>query len=228
MNYAIILAGGTGSRAGGLLPKQFQLIAGRRMFWWSVLAFRRFDPECRIILVVHPDFIDAFSDEEESTGIPLLKVPGGSSRIESVRNGLTRILSECPDGAGSDEVRVFIHDAARPLVTPELIARGAEMAGKGVGAIPVVALSDSIRRLTAEGSEAADRAAFVAVQTPQIFMLPDIAAAYDAVKEGRGLTDDASVAERFGLKIVTFSGDPANFKVTNPNDLKWNFNILRE
>ena len=85
MNYAVILAGGTGSRAGGSLPKQFQIVKGKRLFWWSVQAFREFDEDCRIILVVHRDYLKdwdrLFGKEEREFGYPITKIEGGSSRF---------------------------------------------------------------------------------------------------------------------------------------------------
>lgn len=214
MNYAIILAGGTGSRAGGPLPKQFQMVAGRRMLWWSVLAFREFDPEVKIVLAIHPDYIQRFGElfPEEDTS-DLILTEGGATRIESVENALKAISS-----LALAEDKVFIHDAARPAVTSDLIYRGSETVGSGVGAVPVVPLSDSIRQLIPEGSKAVDRAGYVAVQTPQIFLFEDIRKAYSGITDTKSLTDDASVAERAGIKISTFPGDTANLKVTNPED----------
>lgn len=223
MNFAIILAGGTGSRAGGPLPKQFQMVHGRRMLWWSVEAFLRFDSHCRIVLVVHPRFLESWEDmmaeEEAVLGGPVEKVPGGATRFDSVKNGLGFIRSSFCD-IGRDDT-VFIHDAARPFVTPELILRGASVISEGVGAVPAVPLTDSIRRLLPDGSVSVPRADFVAVQTPQIFRFDDISRAYASVEDSSGLTDDASVAERAGISIRLYEGDPANRKITIPEDFKW-------
>ena len=228
MNYAIILAGGTGTRAGSTLPKQFQMVGGLRMFWWSVIAFQKFDPSCKIILVVHPDFLKnwetLFGEEERRLNINIEKVAGGKSRIESVRHGLEfvaeslKIESEHMDD-GSAAI-VYIHDSARPYITPQLIERGCDLVMPGRGAIPVVPIADSLRRLTENGSVAADRSEYVAVQTPQIFILEDILSAYRNLTDESGLTDDASIAEKSGMKISTFEGDPANIKVTTAFDLK--------
>lgn len=192
------------------------------MLWWSVETFRSFDPDCRIILVVHPYYLehwnDLFGEEEKSLGIEIHKVKGGGSRIESVHNGLEAIAGIIMSEKDTDVCKVFIHDAARPFVTSELIKRGSEKVLEGTGAVPAIPLTDSIRKLTANGSESASRTEFVAVQTPQIFLFKDIKAAYDALKDEEGLTDDASVAERFGLRIEIFSGEPSNFKITNPSD----------
>lgn len=225
MNYAVILAGGAGTRAGGPLPKQFQMVGTRRMLWWSVDAFRAFDPSCRIVLVIHPDFLsrwdDLFAEEERERGLAFLKVAGGKSRIASVRNALESIHA-LEKGNDRKDIKVFIHDAARPFVTPALIGRGAATVSPGRGAVPVVPLSDSIRKITPEGSVSVDRGDYASVQTPQIFHLNDIYWAYAMVEDESGLTDDASVAERSGVPIDTFEGDAANFKITNPSDFSRN------
>lgn len=223
MNNAIILAGGTGTRAGGPLPKQFQDYRGRRMLWWSVEAFRAFDPDCRIVLVVHPDYLERwdelFGSEEKALNLRIEKTAGGRSRIESVRNGL-HYLKENSEGASEAGQVVFIHDAARPEVSPELISRGCDAVRSGLGAVPAVPVTDSLRKLESGGSKAVDRSKFVAVQTPQVFILEDISQAYDSLVDESGLTDDASVAEKSGVRITLFEGDPANLKVTNPRDFR--------
>lgn len=220
-NFALILAGGTGTRAGGDLPKQFQKVGGRRLFWRSVDAFRDFDPHCSIILVVHPYFLEnwdaVFGDEEKEEEISVFKTEGGATRIESVRKGLEFVAS-LPDF--TEDSVVFIHDSARPNVSPQLIGRGAATVNARVGAVPAVPLSDSIRQLTGEGSRAVDRSEYVAVQTPQVFLAGDIIEAYKAVKSEDGLTDDASVAERAGIHIDLYEGDPSNIKITHPSDFK--------
>ena len=194
------------------------------MLWWSVDAFRKFDPDIRIVLVVHPDFLDRWSEllegeerEERGGGPDFMKVKGGESRIESVKNALRELAGE---EIGGEEATVFIHDAARPFVTPDLIRRGSAEVKEGRGAVPVVALSDSIRIIIPGGTKAVDRSHYVAVQTPQVFRLSDIRKAYDALADTTGMTDDASVAENFGLEIVTYKGDTNNFKITNPEDFR--------
>ena len=218
MNIALILAGGAGTRAGGSLPKQFQYIRGKRMIWWSVDVFRRFDPDCVVVLVVYPDHIQILESdiENEKRGErdALYITPGGSSRIESVRKGLAFL-----SGLGVEKnAKVFIHDGARPLLQVGMIDAGSHTVAKGVGAVPVVALTDSIREKRGEGTVAVPRENYMTVQTPQIFLYEDIKAAYENVIEDSSLTDDASVAERYGMEIATYQGDPMNIKVTYPVD----------
>lgn len=186
------------------------------MLQWSIDAFRAYDPDCGVVLVVHPDYLEKWKELLKGEGITA--VAGGASRIESVRNGLKEIGKEEKDG---EELLVFIHDAARPGVTPEMMRRGEAAVKPGTGAVPVVALSDSIRRLTGEGSVAVNRSEYVAVQTPQVFMYEDITRAYQELPEETGaFTDDASVAEAAGIRIVIYEGDPNNLKVTNPGDIE--------
>lgn len=189
------------------------------MIWKSIRSFLRFDAQCRIVLAVLPDFNarweEVFGEEERSLGFDVMRVDGGYSRIGSVRNGLRFIAANFPEDR---EAKVFIHDGARPFILPATIAEGAEAVARGRGAIPVVPMVDSLRQLTPEGSRSVDRAEYVAVQTPQIFLLDDILKAYEAVKDEAGFTDDASVAENYGLKIVTFKGERENIKITTPLD----------
>lgn len=231
MNYALILAGGTGSRAGGSLPKQFQMGGNDRIIWKSVKAFKRFDPDCVVVLVVHPYFLERwseiFGEEEKALGFDIHKTVGGSSRIRSVKNGLDYIGemlgsqdSKAAKGKTDTDPVVFIHDSARPAVTPELIERGRSAVDKGAGAVPTVPVVDSLRLKTQEGTKSVDRSDYLAVQTPQIFLYSDIKKAYEAIEDEEKFTDDASVAENVGIRILSFQGDPANIKITNPIDFK--------
>lgn len=214
--YAVIVAGGEGNRAGGSIPKQFQLLKGVPMLWWSVRAFHEEDPDTKIILVLHPGFLDDWdilfselpaADREIAVHISC----GGRSRLESVRNGLMSV----PDG---EKALVAVHDAARPLVTPSLIARGWEAAEKYKAAVPVTPMTDSIRRVDGNSSEAVPRKDYVKVQTPQVFDAALLKAAYDEPLTP-DMTDDASVAEAAGSSIFLFEGSPYNLKVTDPLDL---------
>lgn len=218
MNFALILAGGVGKRAGGLLPKQFQSLDGKPVLWWSMEAFKDFH-DTHIVLVLHPDFYEDWekmiSILQENEKIKYYIASGGVSRIESVRNGLEYIKRHFNP---SDNAIVCIHDGARPLVSPDLILRGLETVEKGKGAVPVVALSDSIRRKMGQTSVAADRSEFLAVQTPQIFHFNEIYDCYAKIEESSSFTDDASVAESAGMLIKTFEGDAENIKITNPAD----------
>ena len=215
--YAIIVAGGEGNRAGGVVPKQFQLVGGIPMLWWSVRAFHAEDASTEIILVLHPGFFDEWDtlyDElpEADKKIKYRIVCGGRSRLESVQNGLMSVEDE-------GDVYVAVHDAARPLVDRELIERGWEAAVREKAAVPVVDMTDSIRRLDEEGSVAVPRKDYVKVQTPQVFEASLLKQAYSC-ELNANMTDDASVVEAYGHKISLFEGNQDNMKVTNPMDIE--------
>lgn len=214
--YAIIVAGGEGTRIGGALPKQFREVAGRPLLWWSMKAFHDDDPATRIILVLHSGFIGLWKElllslPEEERFLHEI-VTGGSSRTASVKNGLSLV-------ADDGDSLVAVHDAARPLVSAALISRGWKTAGQAGGAVPVVPVTDSLRRLCEDGSEAVDRSGYVAVQTPQVFRASLLKQAYgknpDAV-----YSDDATAFEAAGLRPALFEGNPQNIKVTNPGDIE--------
>ncbi|MDE7412747.1 MAG: 2-C-methyl-D-erythritol 4-phosphate cytidylyltransferase [Muribaculaceae bacterium] len=216
--YAVVLAGGAGLRAGGEMPKQFQILGGLPVLWWSVKAFHEEDPSTKIRIVMHPGFFDLWDilyselpAEEREIDVEI--VCGGSSRIESVKRGILGI------GSTSDTL-VAVHDAARPLISPEMIGRGWIAARENGAAVPVVPMIDSIRHLSENGSTAVDRSRYVRVQTPQVFYGDLLKKAYEDLtdEDARILTDDASVVERLGHKISLYDGEINNLKITNPID----------
>ena len=213
--YAIVLAGGEGHRAGGEVPKQFQSLNGLPVLWWSVKAFHQENPDTHIILVIHPGYFDlwdtiAESLPEEEKALKFELCCGGRSRLESVKNGLMMVTE--------DDALLAVHDAARPLLTPAMISAGWECAGEKGAAVPAVPMSDSLRRLTPDGSVAVLRKDYVTVQTPQVFRSGIIKEAY-----GRPMspdfTDDASVVEAAGVKVSLYPGEPTNIKITHPLDI---------
>ena len=215
--YAIIVAGGVGNRAGGSVPKQFQPVDGIPMLWWSVRAFHAEDPDTKIIVVLHPGFFDLWdilyselpeADREIDVHISC----GGRSRLESVKNGLMSVDAEA-------ESYVAVHDAARPMVTAELIGKGWKTVTETKAAIPVTDVTSSLRKLEGEGSVAVARKDYVEVQTPQFFESRLLKEAYELPLTAE-MTDDASVAEAAGWKISLFEGSPYNMKVTNNFDIK--------
>ncbi len=190
----------------------------------------------RIVLVMHPDYADLWqrlmADLPEAERIGCLMTYGGSTRCESVANGLecvaSHVAAEKPQAGSPQEVVVLIHDGARPLLTAPMIRRGIEALRQGCGAIPALASVNSLRRLTdldepltESRSESVPRAEYVEVQTPQIFYLEDIRRAYAkglAECGAAAFTDDASVAEYAGMQINLYEGLPANIKVTHADD----------
>lgn len=207
----IIAAGGTGSRFGENLPKQFMDVDGKPMIVRSMEAFSSF-AQCYIVSIT-PGFSDYLKDV-----LPLdiktrtLIVEGGATRYESVKNALNIL----PDGIDI----VAVHDAARPFVDEDTIIRTIEAACEKEAALPVIPLVDSIRRVSANGeSVAEDRSAYVAVQTPQVFKSEILKQAYSKPFDSR-FTDDASIVESIGIHITLVQGSPDNVKVTFKKDLR--------
>ena len=224
--YAVIVAGGAGLRAGGEVPKQFQMLEGLPVVWWSIKAFYDEDPDVKIIVVLHPGFFDLwdilYSElPREIQKIEVELVCGGISRLESVKNGISRVDTK------DDDALIAVHDAARPLITTEMITRGWRMAAEKGCAVPVMPMSDSLRELTADGSVAVDRSRYVRVQTPQIFKVRELQEAYGQALTDR-MTDDASVMESAGHSIYLYEGEEANFKITKPVDFILASALLKE
>lgn len=227
---AVILAGGEGRRAGGNVPKQFRDLAGRPVVWWSMKAFRDEDPYTEIILVLHPGFFDDWdilmSELPESDRINCTLCCGGPDRTSSVANGLS-MLSEILEekGLAPSSAKVAVHDGARPLLSPEMIARGWEAASKGVCGVPAIPPVNSLRKLTDKAlpmeqsaSVAVDRSEYVAVQTPQTFLAEDAIRCYANRNPEAVYTDDASLAEADGMSVKLYRGSTDNIKITNPED----------
>jgi 2-C-methyl-D-erythritol 4-phosphate cytidylyltransferase len=207
----IIVAGGKGLRAGGEFPKQFQLIGGLPVLMHTIAAFHHYNPEI-ISVVVLPEGFESHWEELVRTHnftLPHSTVTGGETRFHSVRNGLELIPAEG---------LVAVHDAARPLVTRELIGRCFKACDtQQCGVIPVVRESASVRLLTDEGSHMIDRELLRLVQTPQLFPAAELKKAYQYPYDP-AFTDDASVAERQGLPILLIEGEESNIKITTPFD----------
>lgn len=212
--YAVIVAGGSGTRMGGGIPKQFRNLCGRPLLWWSMKAFNDENLTTEIILVLPSDFMelwnDFFTSLPEEAHIPHKITFGGKTRTESVANGLKLI--------DDDDSLVAIHDGARPLLSVEMISNGWKAANITGAAIPVVPVTDSLRKLSGDGNVAVNRSEYVAVQTPQVFNAGKLKAAYSKA-QGVTFTDDASVMENAGFDVSLYAGEYTNIKVTNPNDL---------
>jgi 2-C-methyl-D-erythritol 4-phosphate cytidylyltransferase len=197
--WAIVVAAGSGARFGG--PKQFQLLAGRTVLERSIEAARAVAEQ--VVAVVPPEAGPAPGAD--------LTVPGGATRSESVRSGLAVV----PE----DVTVVVVHDAARPLASPELFrAVVAAVAAGADGAVPGVPVPDTVKRVGADGriEETLDRAALVLVQTPQAFAAGALRRAHEA---GGQATDDAGLVEAVGGRVVVVAGEPDNLKITLADDL---------
>jgi 2-C-methyl-D-erythritol 4-phosphate cytidylyltransferase len=209
--YAIIVAGGTGSRMGGNLPKQFLLLKGKPVLYYTLKTFLEAYDDLRIILVLPVEYtdlgqeiIDAFFDKER-----IRITAGGDTRFQSVKNGLSLV---------EEESIIFVHDAVRCLLTKDLIYRCYEQAVETGTAIPAIASKDSIRLLNEEGSDALDRNHVMLVQTPQTFHSKILLPAFQIDYKDK-FTDEATVVEAYGMKVSLFKGEENNIKITKPVDL---------
>lgn len=215
--YAIIVAAGTGQRFGAPLPKQFCPLMGRPAVMTAVERMRQSVPGVDIRLVLSEDFIGRWMEMCRQAGFESPEVvAGGATRWASVRNALASI----PEGDA--EAVVMVHDAARPLMTPGVARRLAEALDRGHdGAVPCVAVIDSMRRVMPDGSSVAvPRAEYRCVQTPQAFRLEKLRSAY-ARPYSPDMTDDASVMEAAGMAdIALVEGEDALMKITRPGDME--------
>ncbi len=216
---AIVVAAGSGVRLGGEGPKALRELDGRPLVSWSVEAMAA-GGATSAVLVVADDARALYDEVVAQSPVPVTLVAGGATRQESVRRGLAAIAA--------DVHVVLVHDAARPLVPAEVV--GAVVAAVRSGApavIPVVAVTDSVRRLTGAGSQVVDRTLLRALQTPQGFRADVLIAAHDAA-QGAEYTDDAGVCEAYGVAVTLVPGSTDSLKVTHPIDLVVAAAILAE
>lgn len=196
----IVVAAGRGSRMGGEVPKQWQMLAGKPVIAHALAAFQGL----RVVLVIHPD------DRERAAGLGVELVTGGATRDASVLAGLCAL-------EGSGVSRVLIHDGARPLVSRGVIDRLLAALDHHAGAAPALAVTDALWR----GSDGlvdgtVDRTGLYRAQTPQAFHFAAILAAHRA--HPGGALDDVQVARDGGLSVVIVQGDEDNMKLTFPGD----------
>ena len=208
----IIVAGGSGKRMGGPIPKQFLLLKGRPLLCWTIEAFHRYDPAMPIIVVLPEQQIPIWKSLciGHHFHVPHETVAGGEERFHSVRNGLALVKH---DGL------VAVHDGVRPLVSVELIDRCFKAADEHAAAIPVVPVVPSIRESTPEGSRALDRSKLLAVQTPQCFHTDLLRKAFEQPYDST-FTDEATLVERLGVKVALVEGEEHNIKVTTSVDMR--------
>ncbi len=208
---AVIVAGGSGSRMNNPTPKQFLLLKGKPVLYYSINTFLQSYEDMQVILVLPEDhiaagqeIIDAFFDNSR------IKITtGGSTRFHSVQNGLKLV---------NEETIVFVHDAVRCLLSTQLIHRCYEAAIENGSAIPVIDCKDSVRLISGGGNESLERSLVKLVQTPQTFHSKILLPAYQIDYKDK-FTDEATVAEAFGLKVKLVEGEENNFKITKPADL---------
>jgi 2-C-methyl-D-erythritol 4-phosphate cytidylyltransferase len=220
--YAIIVAGGSGTRMGGNTPKQFLLLNDKPVLYYTLKVFLECYPDIEIILVLPKEYtdlgreiIDAYFDYSR-----IQIASGGDTRFDSVKKGLALV--------DKDSI-IFVHDAVRCMVTTDLIHRCYENAVRIGSAVPAIRSKDSVRLLNEEenDNEVIDRSKIVFVQTPQTFHSKILLPAFQIDYKER-FTDEATVVEAFGLKISLVEGEENNIKITRPIDLLIAENLLKE
>lgn len=207
----VILAAGAGTRFSDAEPKVWAHLAGRPLLWHVIDAFARSGDVDEFVVVVRAGDEHRLGGLPE-VGIPLHAVRGGERRADSARAGLSRARGDY----------VLLHDGARPLVSPDLIQRVLEATRHHGAAVPVVPAADTAR-YAANGwlrGEAIARAGLVLIQTPQGFRRDILSRAYGAAEDqGIDFPDDAAAVLALGHPVAAVPGDPANLKITRPEDL---------
>ena len=212
IHYALIVAGGSGSRMQNQVPKQFLPLNGRPVLMHTLEAFHRSSCSPELILVLNPQTTDLWRElcTQYVFSVPHSIVAGGVNRFESVRNGLSMVR---------EEGLIAVHDAVRPVVSADLIARAYRAAEQYGTAVPAIRSRDSVRQGSEASSQTVSRDEIFLVQTPQTFSSRILLKAYELPYKEM-YTDDASVVEASGVEIRMIEGDAANIKITFPGDLQ--------
>lgn len=223
MLTAIIVAGGSSQRMG--FDKLFAPIDGKPVVVHSIAAFEQSDSVADIILVARAERLSDYEEICAGRGFRKISavIPGGVRRQDSVRRGLDKL------GQGTEIVAV--HDAARPLVSADLIERLSQLARDHGGAASAAPIVDTLKRVDQQhivvGS--VERKNLFAVQTPQIFQRALLEKAYRAVFDaGLEVTDEISAVEHIGDKVILLPNESPNFKITYPADLQLAEFLLRQ
>ncbi len=209
--FAVIVAGGSGSRMNNAIPKQFLLLNGKPVLYYPINTFLKAYDDLQVVLVLPEEYsaagkeiVDAFFDHSR------IKIAfGGRTRFHSVQNGLQLV---------NEESIVFVHDAVRCMVSVGLVQRCYAAAVENGSAIPVIDCKDSVRLVTEEGNEVLERNTIKLVQTPQTFHSKILLPAFNIDYKDK-FTDEATVVEAFGLKVKLVEGEENNFKITRPVDM---------
>ena len=210
---------------GGDLPKQFIPMRGKPLLMHTLEAFHRWDASARIILVLpedHQPLLEyALTKEIGCNGPACDRRKGGDTRFFSVKKWVGLVFWRRRRRKGEEDSGlslVAVHDGVRPFVSPEVVEACFDKAAVTGAVIPVVPMIDSLRETDEKGSHPVDRSRYMAVQTPQVFLLELLTKAYEQPYSSL-FTDDASVVEAMGHAIDTVPGDRENIKITTPFDL---------
>jgi 2-C-methyl-D-erythritol 4-phosphate cytidylyltransferase / 2-C-methyl-D-erythritol 2,4-cyclodiphosphate synthase len=208
---AVVVAGGSGVRAGGALAKQWRLLGGKPVLRWSVEALVR--NGAREVVVVIPSGEEARAADALRGVNAWRAATGGASRAASVMAGLSALT-------GAPDEIVLVHDAARPFLSAQVVLDVLDGLKDADGAIPALPVADTIKRLDGGVVSTVDRTPLRAAQTPQAFRRKRLVQAYANWSADAPPTDDAGVVEADGGRIAVVPGDPLLFKLTTPEDFR--------
>ena len=215
--YLVVTAGGMGARMGASVPKQFLELAGKPILRLTIERFLEAVPGIKVITVLPESHIGEWRAYclRENWRCPQRLVKGGFTRFHSVKNALACV----PDGA-----LVAIQDGVRPFISTAKLEELFREAEQVPALIPVLPVTDTLKKLRKEDGrlcstgETVDRSLFYGAQTPQLFWSEELKAAYGQVFN-TCFTDDASVAEAYGIPLTFAEGERFNLKITTPEDL---------
>lgn len=215
---AVILAGGSGTRMGKNLPKQFLLLDNKPILFHTLETFLDAYDDLEIVLVLPEDHLAHWKNQLPASWLSRIKfTTGGATRYASVQNGLK---------LAGDEGVIFVHDGVRCMVSKELIHRCYEETLKYGSAIPAITPVDSMRMITPDGSKIVNRDHLRIIQTPQTFLAEVLLKAFEQEYE-ESFTDEAGVVEKMGEQVHLIEGEWTNLKITQPIDLEIALAILK-
>ncbi len=209
--FAIIVAGGSGSRMQSETPKQFLMLGNKTILECTIAKFLQSDAELQVVVVIPEAYEEKWNSLSIAMDNRVSIVFGGKSRYESVTNGLKSI-------SGSNNDLVAIHDGVRPLLSTALINQCYIEAKSQGNAIPSTEVVETLREIDNGNSNWVDRSKYRTIQTPQTFRYEILQNAYNQ-PFSETFTDDASVVEAMGERINLVEGERNNIKITTPEDL---------
>lgn len=210
--FAIIVAGGSGSRMKSEIPKQFLKLGDQAIIEVTIRKFLDADNDLQVVVVIPKDHEGEWNKLPIASHQQVMMTFGGSTRYQSVTNGLKAIEAKENDV-------IAIHDAVRPLLSTNLINKCFDVAENQSNAVPSTPVIETLRELSANDSKWVNRANYRSIQTPQTFKYRLLRDAYNQPFE-HSFTDDASVVEAMGNRINLVEGERNNIKITTPEDLQ--------
>ena len=207
----VIVAGGSGTRMGSELPKQFIELVEKPILMHTLEAFHQLDESIQLILVLPKAQLGFWMElkKKHRFTVPHQIASGGATRFLSVANGLELVEGDL----------VGVHDGVRPFISPKVLSTCFEIAESFGAAVPAIPIVQSLRKMKGSENEAVNRDQYRAVQTPQCFQTSVLKNAFKST-DRTDFSDDASVVEANGAKIALVDGDEQNIKVTTPFDLE--------